>query len=120
MAAGRKLPAGAVRISTRGTRVSDNTDMAAREATPLVDRVRELLDYGGPVSFLDAMEVVDLARPRRELSEAELGALLALHDAESATIGAREVLGEFLCQCAKQMVSRSPKPDRRRPPARTR
>ncbi len=72
----------------------------------LVSRTLEdLLNTTDPVSFYDAMVVVRYASRLSDLDDQVLSELVALHDADNATHGARAVLAEFLSSCAARMAA---------------
>ncbi len=57
-----------------------------------------------PISFLDAMDAVRLARRAGELSQEVLSALVSLHDSDGITSGARNVLQDYLRSLAQQQA----------------
>ncbi len=71
----------------------------------LSERMQVLLSSGEPVSFFDAMAVARAARRQRDLSDAEMSALVILHDHPATTDGGREVLAELLRACAERLAA---------------
>jgi len=63
-----------------------------------------MLHSGEPLSFYDAVVAVRRARKIGDLDDRCLTALIAMHDAEVATDGAREALAEFLSGYAERLV----------------
>lgn len=73
--------------------------------SPIISLLQELGAAEVPVSFYDAVMVVQSARRRGELDEQELSALIALHDSPVSTDGARAVLKDYLSSCAQRMAA---------------
>jgi predicted secreted protein len=76
-----------------------------RESEILAAGIRQMLASGEPLSFYDAVMAVRRARKVGDLGDRALGALMAMHDAETATDGARAALAEFLGAYAERITA---------------
>ncbi len=74
------------------------------ETARLLQSLSHLATCEEPVSFIDALMVVRLARKVGELEEAHLGQMLILHDRPVLTHGAKDVLGDFLKAYAQRLA----------------
>jgi hypothetical protein len=75
------------------------------ESRRLAEHIAGLNGTGGPISFYDAMIVVRRARAVGQLRDEALTALMALHDSDIVTDGARQILNEFLKVYAERVAA---------------
>ena len=68
----------------------------------LEDLVHELTVTTDPVSFLDTLMLVRMARRDGDLGDRVIEGFVQLHDASHVTDGAREILARYLKSCARE------------------
>ena len=80
-------------------------EMTLGEASELAQYVAGLVEGGEPITFYDALELTRRARQDGELDAPTIARLIAAHDAEQSTDGARNILFDYLRAYARRLAS---------------